>query len=61
MMSGFSEDRMMDEAINCGAIAKISKPFDLKSIIRLVESTLGATYGGGGGRGEACLYALFLC
>lgn len=41
MMSGYSEDRLMDEAINSGAIAKISKPFELRSIIRLIECTVG--------------------
>jgi CheY-like chemotaxis protein len=37
MMSGYSEDRLMDEAISCGAVAKISKPFDLKTIVGLID------------------------
>jgi CheY-like chemotaxis protein len=46
MMSGYSEDRMMDEAIRSGAIAKISKPFDLRSIVALIESTIAGLTGG---------------
>jgi CheY-like chemotaxis protein len=40
MMSGYSEERMMDEAISSGAIAKISKPFDLRAVLNLIESTV---------------------
>lgn len=47
MMSGYAEDRMMDEAIKSGAIAKLSKPFELRAIVELIEST--ATKEGGGG------------
>ncbi len=46
MMSGYAEDRMMDEAIRSGAIAKLSKPFELKAIVDLIESAV--TPGGGG-------------
>jgi len=57
MMSGFSEDRMMDEAIKCGAICKISKPFELKSILELIASVLpGHKSGGGSGDGPFCLF-----
>ena len=57
MMSGFSEDRMMDEAIRCGAIHKISKPFDLKSILGLIASVIPPSRGSGGGspNGPFCL------
>jgi two-component system chemotaxis response regulator CheY len=48
MMSGYSEDRLMDEAITCGAVAKISKPFDLNAIVNLIE-TAARSIGGGGG------------
>jgi two-component system response regulator (stage 0 sporulation protein F) len=51
MMSGYSEDRLMDEAISCGAMAKISKPFDLKLILTLIERTVRTFAGGGGGSG----------
>jgi DNA-binding NtrC family response regulator len=55
MMSGFSEDRMMDEAINSGAIAKISKPFELRAIVKLIECAVcdGGDEGGGTG-GRTC-------
>ncbi len=54
MMSGYAEDRMMDEAIKSGAIAKLSKPFELKAIVELIESTTssGEETGGGGGGTE---------
>jgi CheY-like chemotaxis protein len=57
MMSGYSEDKMMDEAISCGAVAKISKPFDLKTIVNLIESAARSIAGGGGGSGGALHYA----
>jgi CheY-like chemotaxis protein len=53
MMSGFSEDQLMDEAINSGAIAKISKPFELRSIVRLIECAAGRG-GRGGASGDGC-------
>jgi CheY-like chemotaxis protein len=57
MMSGYSEDRLMDEAISCGAVAKISKPFDLKTILSLIESAARSIAGGGGGPGGTIHYA----
>ncbi len=59
MMSGFSEDRMMDEAINSGAIARIAKPFELKAVIKLIESAVEEASGGGGGSGQRCFYLVF--
>jgi len=58
MMSGFSEDRMMDEAIQCGAICKIAKPFELKSILELIASALptSGTGAAGTGKGPSCLF-----
>jgi CheY-like chemotaxis protein len=53
MMSGYSEDRLMEEAITCGAVAKISKPFDLKTIVNLIESAARSLAGGGGGTAGA--------
>ena len=60
MMSGYSEDRLMDEAITCGAIAKISKPFDLKTIVNLIESAARSIAGGGGGTAGGPTYAFCL-
>ena len=51
MMSGYSEDQMMEEAISYGAIAKISKPFDLRAILALIESAVRNIAGGGGAGG----------
>jgi DNA-binding NtrC family response regulator len=51
MMSGYSDDRMMDEAIKCGAICKIPKPFELKAVLDLISSAIKGK-GGGGGRPE---------
>jgi CheY-like chemotaxis protein len=59
MMSGFSENRMMDEAINSGAIAKISKPFELKAVVRLIESAVANAAGGGGGPSQRCFCLVF--
>jgi DNA-binding NtrC family response regulator len=58
MMSGFSEDRMMDEAISCGALCKISKPFELRSILKLIASAIPSSLGSGGGPkdGPLCLF-----
>ena len=60
MMSGYSEDRLMDEAITCGAVGKISKPFDLKTIVDLIESAARSITGGGGGAAGAPDYAFSL-
>jgi two-component system response regulator (stage 0 sporulation protein F) len=57
MMSGYSEDRLMDEAISCGAMAKISKPFDLKMILTLIENAVRTLSGGRGGAGGPAHYA----
>ena len=59
MMSGFSEDRMMDEAIDSGAIAKIAKPFELKAVINLIENAVEEAGGGGGCPGHRCFYLVF--
>jgi DNA-binding NtrC family response regulator len=53
MMSGYSDDRLMDEAMSCGAMAKIAKPFDLKMILNLIENAVRRLSGGRGGAGGA--------
>ena len=58
MMSGYSDDGLMDEAINSGAIAKLAKPFELKVILDLIESAIETTGGGGGPQGSI-YYMLF--
>jgi len=56
MMSGYSDDRLMDEAIKCGAICKIPKPFELKAVLNLIASAINRKGGGGGGSdGPFCL------
>jgi DNA-binding NtrC family response regulator len=56
MMSGYSDDRMMEEAMRSGAMCRISKPFDLKSILDLIASVIPGNRGGGGGAdGPFCL------
>jgi CheY-like chemotaxis protein len=59
MMSGYSDDRMMDEALRCGAIAKISKPFELKAILNLIDSAIKESTGGGGGTPPGHLCFIF--
>jgi CheY-like chemotaxis protein len=56
MMTGYSDDQMMDEAINSGAIAKLSKPFELRVIVDLIESAVEGA--GGGGLGSGRIYML---
>ena len=58
MMSGYSDDGLMDEAISSGAIAKLAKPFELKVILDLIESAI-ETPGGGGGPQGSIYYMLF--
>lgn len=55
IMSGYAEDRMMDAAIEYGAVCKISKPFDLGAILDLIASVMPAPRGGGGADGPFCL------
>ena len=55
MMSGYSDEKMMEEAMSSGAMAKISKPFDLKSLLQLIEKA-NKKGKGGGGRTEGRLY-----
>ena len=58
MMSGYSDDRLMDEALSCGAIAKISKPFDLKMILSLIDRAVRSLSGGRGGIGGSLHYVM---
>jgi DNA-binding NtrC family response regulator len=56
MMSGYSDDKMMDEAINSGAIARLSKPFELQAIVNLIESAVKGSVGGGSREGRVFLF-----
>jgi len=56
MMSGYSEDRLMDEAISSGAIARLSKPFELRAIVNLIESAVKGSDGGGSTGGRLFLF-----
>jgi DNA-binding NtrC family response regulator len=59
MMSGYSDDRLMEEAMSCGAMAKIAKPFDLKMILNLIEGAVRRLSGGrsGGGGAPHCAFS----
>lgn len=41
--SGYSDDNVSKEAINAGARAVISKPFDISSVINSIRETLDGT------------------
>ncbi len=47
VMTGYTEERMIDEALQSGAVAKIYKPFDIDVVVRLIR-----TSGDGDGRGH---------
>jgi hypothetical protein len=49
---------MMDEAINSGAIAKISKPFELRAIVKLIECAVCDAGDDGGGAGGPNCYLI---
>jgi len=59
IMSGFADEKMMNDAVKLGAIATISKPFDLKSIIKLIESAKSSG-AGAPGTPSAKTYYLFV-
>lgn len=55
VMTGYTEERMIDEALQSGAIAKIYKPFDIDIVIELIRAAGGGGHGCGqknGGNGE---------
>ena len=58
MMSGYSDNKMMEEAIRCGAVAKISKPFELSTILQLIESVVKGALAGSGGSALGPCYRL---
>ena len=39
VMTGYTEERMIDEALQSGAIAKIYKPFDIDLVVRLIRTS----------------------
>lgn len=57
VMTGYTEEQMIDQALKSGAIAKIYKPFDIDVVVELIRSSGddsgdsvddGAGKGGGG-------------
>ncbi len=54
VMTGHTEEHMIDDALRSGAIAKIYKPFDIDRVIELIRTAEGGTRhgkGSGGGTG----------
>ena len=43
VMTGYTEERMIDEALHSGAIAKIYKPFDIEMVVKLIRGSRGKT------------------
>ena len=39
VMTGYTEERMIDEALQSGAIAKIYKPFDIDLVVELIRTS----------------------
>ncbi|MGD9141024.1 MAG: response regulator [bacterium] len=39
VMTGYTEEQMIDEALHSGAIAKIYKPFDIDMVVRLIRGS----------------------
>jgi DNA-binding NtrC family response regulator len=57
VMTGYAEERMMDEALESGAVAKIYKPFDIDVIVELIRNSGDddrSDEGGGGEQGSPC-------
>jgi len=52
VMTGYSEERMIDEALQSGAVAKIYKPFDIDVVVELIRTSGDGDGGGDGGSGE---------
>jgi DNA-binding NtrC family response regulator len=51
VMTGYTEEQMIDEALQSGAIAKIYKPFDIDLVVELIRTAGGDVDDGGDGRG----------
>ena len=39
VMTGYTEERMIDEALQSGAVAKIYKPFDIDVVVELIRTS----------------------
>jgi CheY-like chemotaxis protein len=39
VMTGYTEERMIDEALQSGAVAKIYKPFDIDVVVELIRGS----------------------
>jgi two-component system chemotaxis response regulator CheY len=51
VMTGYTEERMIDEALQSGAIAKIYKPFDIDLVVELIRGSGDGD--GGDGKGTS--------
>jgi len=52
VMTGHTEERMIDEALQSGAIAKIYKPFDIDVVVELIRTSGDGDGGGDDSGGE---------
>lgn len=43
VMTGYTEEQMIDEALDSGAIAKIYKPFDIEIVVKLIRGSRAKT------------------
>jgi len=52
VMTGYTEERMIDEALQSGAVAKIYKPFDIDVVVELIRTSGDDNADGGDSDGE---------
>lgn len=53
VMTGYTEEHMIDEALQSGAIAKIYKPFDIDVVIDLIRTASSDCDDAGGDSGDS--------
>jgi CheY-like chemotaxis protein len=56
VMTGYTEEQLIDEALESGAIAKIYKPFDIDVVVNLIKSASGGGSGGGSGQSQTLFF-----